>query len=128
MRLLGTRLESGCRQPPRSGASTLLWTANLRRKDALGELPDLRTRRAAIAPKVILLRMPSKTIFGSYRYSQNPQINLEFFMHAQIHHEAAARQPACDHRAQPGTTGLKPGTTGRDALPLHRKNRRTPPK
>jgi hypothetical protein len=47
-------------------------------------------------------RMLSKTLFGSYSYSQNPQLNLEFFMQTQIRHEAAARQQTCDNRAQAG--------------------------
>jgi hypothetical protein len=48
-------------------------------------------------------------------------------MQTEIRQEGVARQQTCDQQAQPGTTGLKPGTTGQDALPLHRKNRKTPP-
>jgi len=94
------RLELDCRRPLRLGASTLRRRANLGPKDAPCGWRDLRTRRAATSAKVILLPMSSKTFFGSYSYSQNPQANLEFFMHTQIHHEAAARQQACDQRAQ----------------------------
>ena len=65
MRSSENRLESGCRRPPRLGASTLRWKANLGPKDAPGGGLDLRTRSAATAAKVILPRTPSKTLFGS---------------------------------------------------------------
>jgi hypothetical protein len=43
----------------------LLWRANLGRRDAPGEFRDLQTGRVATATKVILPRIPSKTLFGS---------------------------------------------------------------
>jgi hypothetical protein len=75
------------------------------RKGAVGESRDLRTRRVATVAKVMRPRMLSKTFYGSYSYSQNPRVSLEFFMHTQIRQKAAANNRLV-------TSGLKPGTTG----------------